>query len=73
MGEPKTSIIWKTTDRRANWSEIWDLRAVVQYVNASLAFLNNLSMLCLESLGALAIFAKYDIQNISYVFSMTAT
>ncbi len=28
-GESKTSIIWKTSDRRAERSEIWESRAVV--------------------------------------------
>ena len=28
LEKPKTSIIWKTSDRTAKWNEIWDLREV---------------------------------------------
>ncbi len=30
----KTSIMWKTSERRAKWSEIWDSCIVVQYILA---------------------------------------
>ncbi len=29
MGNPKSSIIWKTSDRREKRSEIWDSRVLV--------------------------------------------
>ncbi len=30
MGKPKTSIIWKTSDRIVNRSEIWAFRVSIQ-------------------------------------------
>ncbi len=32
MEKPKTAIIWKTSYRRAKWSEIWDSQVAVQHI-----------------------------------------
>ena len=37
-GEIKTSFIWKKSNRRAKWSEIWDLWVVVQHIWVPLVF-----------------------------------
>ncbi len=54
MEKSKTSIIWKTSDRRAKRSEIWDSWVVIQNIRRTfglLAFKVNL-----RSFGALVIF-----------------
>ncbi len=35
MGKEKTSTIWKTSDRRAKWSEIWESRKIVQHIRVA--------------------------------------
>ncbi len=32
MEEPQTSIMWKTSNRRATWNKIWDSQVVVKQV-----------------------------------------
>ncbi len=56
MEKSKTSIIWKTSDRRAKRSEIWDLRVVVQHIWGTFGLLA--FKVILGSFGALAIFPK---------------
>ena len=45
MQKIKTSVIWKTSDRRMKPSEIWDKRAVVQHTWVPLA-LQHSSLFC---------------------------
>ncbi len=54
MVKPKTSIIWKASDRRVKRSEIWDSRTVLQHIVGTfdLVAFN----VILESFGALSIF-----------------
>ncbi len=54
MEESKTSINWKTSDRRATWSEIWDLRVVVQHIWGTFGLVA--FKVILRSFGALSIF-----------------
>ncbi len=51
MGKSKTSIIWKTSDRRAKQSEIWDSWIVVQHIKDTFGFLA--FKIILSSFGAL--------------------
>ncbi len=56
MEKSKTSIIWKTSDRRAKWSELWDSWVVVQHIRGTFGLLA--FKVILGSFGALAIFRK---------------
>ncbi len=54
MEKSPTSIIWKMSDRRAKWSEIWDSWVVVQDIRDTFGLLA--FEVILRSFGALAIF-----------------
>ncbi len=54
MEKSKTSIIWKTSDRRAKRSEIWDSRVVVQYIWGIFGLVA--FKVILRSFGALSMF-----------------
>ena len=54
MEKSKTSITWKTSNRRANLSEIWDSRVVVQHIWGTFGLVA--FKVILRSFGALSIF-----------------
>ena len=54
MGKPKTSIVWKTSDRRAKESEIGASRVSLQYVKVT--FDSKVLEVILGSFGAFLIF-----------------
>ena len=54
MEKSKTSVIWKTSDRRAKRSEIWDSWVVIQHIRGTFGLLA--FKVILRSFGALAIF-----------------
>ncbi len=54
MEKPKTSIIWKTSDRRAKWSEIWASGVSLQCIQVT--FDSNVDKVILRSFGAFLIF-----------------
>ncbi len=56
MEKPKTSIIWKTNDRRAKRGEIWVSRVVLQHVKGTFGRVP--FNVILGAFGAFAIFAK---------------
>ena len=56
MGKPKTSIIWKTSDRRAKRSEVWTSGVSVQCTQGT--FDNSVIKVVLGSFGAFPIFEK---------------
>ena len=56
MEKSKTSVVGKTSDRRATLSEIWDERVVFSYIWGTFGLLTY--KVILRSFGALAIFPK---------------
>ncbi len=56
MGKPKTSIIWKTSDRRANRIEIWASGVSIQCTQG--AFDTLVIKAILGSFGVFPIFEK---------------
>ena len=56
MGKPKASIIWKTSDRRAKWSEIWAPGGSIQCTQGT--FDTSVLKVILGSFGAFPIFEK---------------
>ncbi len=56
MGKPKTSIIWKTSDRRAKWNEIWTSWVSVHSTQGT--FDTSVIKVILGSFGAFPTFEK---------------
>ena len=54
MKKQKTSIIWKTSDRRAKRSESWDSWVVIEHIRGTFGLLA--FRVILGSFGALAVF-----------------
>ncbi len=54
MEKPKTSIVWKTSDRREKRSEIWDSWVLVEYILHTFDIVT--PKVILGSFGAFAIF-----------------
>ena len=59
MEKSKTSVIWKTSDRRAKRSEIWDSWVVIQHIRGTFGLLA--FKVILRSFGALAIFRDLSV------------
>ncbi len=56
MGKPKTSIIWKTSERRAKQSEMWASGVSIQCAQGT--FETSVLKVILGSFGAFPIFEK---------------
>ena len=69
-GKSKTSIIWKTSDRRAKPSEIWGSWVVLHHVWGTFGLVA--LKFILGSFGALAIFRKCDSQKTLLLIPITA-